>query len=277
MTDDQRRPQPYSDINAPPVEGRLETDEAAVEDTDTEPAPPEVEAVVAAFDDAVDWFNAQLDQTIVDHTEDGEHPNRSTTAREWFVETRGYEATTVEENRLGWAPPNASTELLSYLFDHGHGRDAIQATGLFTDGLRLLWNGRYVFPYLDRDGRAEYAIGRCTGELGGGAAGYDGHPEDFISGKYAKLAHTKEYPRLSEPIYGLASLKRDGPVIITEGIADAIRAHEAGYACLSPVTTQFKKEHREQLVEILESVDRPAYIVQDAERAIVECTDEVDG
>src|SRR5699024_2656074 len=54
---------------------------------------------------------------------------------------------------------------------------------------------------------------------------------------------------------------------ITEGIADAITAHQAGYACLSPVTTRFKRDDREALREVLEDHDVPrAYVVQDAER-----------
>ena len=231
----------------------------------------------ATLDDAVDWFNSQLDREIPDHTEDGEHPQRPTTAREWFVDTRGYEPGTVRENRLGWAPAGATSQLVQYLLSQGHDRDAIRGTGLFTEDLRLLWNGRYVFPYLGLDGRAQYAIGRATGSLGGGDAGYDGHPDDFIAGKYAKLAHTKNYVHVSEPIYGLASLDRDTPIVITEGVADAVRAHEAGYACLSPVTTQFKQEHREQLVDILDGRDRRVYIVQDAERPKVECNDKTDG
>ena len=231
----------------------------------------------AALDDAVEWFSHQLDRTIDDHTEGGEHPERPTTAREWFTDVRGYDEETVEEKRLGWVPADATTELLQYLNRNGHDSEAVRATGLFTEDLRLLWHGRYVFPYLDRDGRAAYAIGRTTGSLGGGAAGYDGHPEDFLAGKYAKLAHTRDYVTVDEPIYGLGSLKRDTPVLITEGVADAVRAHEAGYACLSPVTTQFKKEHREQLVAVLEDTGRRAYIVQDAERPIVEHAEEADG
>ncbi|MFO7896564.1 MAG: toprim domain-containing protein, partial [Candidatus Cloacimonadales bacterium] len=55
-------------------------------------------------------------------------------------------------------------------------------------------------------------------------------------------------------------------VLITEGIADAITAHQAGYACLSPVTTSFKISDRERLAELLEAEDvGRVYIVNDAE------------
>src|SRR5699024_6184415 len=101
----------------------------------------------------------------------------------------------------------------------------------------------------------------------GGAVGYDGHPDDGLSGKYAKPAHTKEYAHVEEPIFGLGSVEDGQPVLLTEGIADAITAHQAGYPCLSPVTTQFKHEAREALREVLDAHDVPrASVVQDAER-----------
>src|SRR5699024_5022330 len=96
---------------------------------------------------------------------------------------------------------------------------------------------------------------------------YDGHPDDGLSGKYAKPAHTKEYAHVTEPIFGVETVEDGQPVLITEGIADAITAHQAGYACISPVTTRFKRDDREALREVLEDHDVPrAYVVQDAER-----------
>src|SRR5699024_4622724 len=147
----------------------------------------------------------------------------------------------------------------------GYDRDAILGTGLFTENLSPLWQGRFVFPYFDADGQPIYAISRATGDEGGGAVGYDGHPDDGLSGKYAKPAHTKPYAHVEEPIYGIETVEDGQPVLITEGIADAITAHQAGYACISPVTTRFKRDDREALREVLEDHDVPrAYVVQDA-------------
>jgi DNA primase len=50
---------------------------------------------------------------------------------------------------------------------------------------------------------------------------------------------TREDVTAEEPIYGLDTVEPGDPVLITEGIADAITAHEAGYPCISPVTVQF--------------------------------------
>jgi hypothetical protein len=249
----------------------LESDDSAadgptkLEAGDGEP-PYETSDAQEAFADAVAWFHDQIDRRITDHTdEEGEHPDRPTTAREYFHE-RGWTDATIDDARLGWAPPSR-TGLLDHLMREDYGRDAILGTGLFTEDFRPLWQGRYVLPYFDTDGQPVYAISRSTGSEGGGAVGYDGHPDDGLSGKYAKPAHTKPYARISEPIYGLASVEDGQPVLVTEGIADAITAHQAGYACISPVTTRFKHDDRQRLQEVLDDHDIPrAYVVQDAER-----------
>ena len=220
------------------------------ETNDREPPHKSVDAH-RAFVDAIAWFHDQINKSIADHDdEDGDHPDRPTTAREYFHE-RGWTDDTIDEARLGWAPPSR-TGPLDHLMREGYDREAILGTGLFTEDLRPLWQGRYVLPYFDVDGQPVYAISRSTGSEGGGAVGYDGHPDDGLSGKYAKPAHTKEYARISEPIYGLGSVEDGQPVLVTKGIADAITAHQAGYACISPVTTRFKHDDRERLREILE-------------------------
>jgi hypothetical protein len=224
----------------------------------------------AAFADAVDWFHSQLHHDITDldltYVDDNGDEQTVETPREWFHEVRGWSDATIDDKRLGWASPHR-TGLLDHLMREGYDRDAILATGLFTESLDPLWQGRFVFPYFDADGQPIYAISRATGDEGGGAVGYDGHPDDGLSGKYAKPAHTKPYAHVEEPIFGLGSVEDGQPVLITEGIADAITAQQAGYACISPVTTRFKREDREALREVLEDHDVPrAYVVQDAER-----------
>jgi hypothetical protein len=224
----------------------------------------------AAFTDAVEWFHARLDSDIADlgltFVDDDGGERTVETPREWFREVRGWTDATIDAKRLGWAPPSR-TGLLDHLMREGYDRDAILGTGLFTEKLNPLWQGRFVFPYFDTDGQPVYAISRATGDKGGGAVGYDGHPKDGLSGKYAKPAHTKEYARVTEPIFGLDSVADGEPVLITEGIADAITAQQAGYPCISPVTTRFKRDDREALRAVLEDHDVPrAYVVQDAER-----------
>jgi hypothetical protein len=230
-------------------------------------------AAVDAFGDVIRFYHKHVDDKIDDHTDGGDHPDRPVTAQSYFTDVRGWRDETVADRLLGWAPPDHTDRLIAYLYDRGHDREAILSTGVFheTDDGRLfaLWEGRYVLPYFDADGRPVYAIARCTGSVGGGAAGYDGHPADGLSGKYAKVAHSDPQVPLSEPIYGADSLDDDtDTVVIAEGIADAISATEAGWGALSPVTTEFKREHIPPLAEIVQehSVER-VVVVPDAEPA----------
>jgi len=220
--------------------------------------------VVDAFDAAVSYWHSQLDETIDEHAD----TDRPDTARDYFATGRGYDDETIDEWRLGWAPEDGG--LYEHLREQGFGADTIAATGLFCEKApeKELWRGRYIMPYFSADGRAEYAIARCTGSKGGGAAGYDGHGEDFLPGKYAKVAHTRENVPLSEPILGLHTLADADEVIVAEGIADAISATEAGYAVLSPVTKEFKREHFDAVVEAVDEHDiKRVYVVPDAEQA----------
>ena len=248
--------------------------------TGSEPSDPQGEAVetpdeeaVAALDDAIAWFHTQLNRTIRDHTDSGEHPGRPTTARDYFTDVRGWDDETIDDMRLGWAPARR-TGLLDHLMGEGHDREAIMGTGLFTDDLTPLWQGRYVLPYFNGDGDPVYAIARCTGSKGGGRAGYEGHPDDGLAGKYAKLRHTDDRVPFDEPIWGHHTLTGGEPVVVAEGIADAITAAEAGYAVLSPVAKEFKKEHYDPLLDAIEAFDVPRVtIVPDSERAGFDAVD----
>jgi P4 family phage/plasmid primase-like protien len=224
--------------------------------------------VVEAFDAAVSWWHSQLDEEIADHTDAGGHPDRPTTARDYFREERGFDDATIGGWRLGWAPPDGG--LYDHLHEEGFDEEVIAATGLFCENApeKELWRGRYVFPYFAPDGTADYAIARTTGSKGGGAADYDGHPEDFLAGKYAKVAHTHDNVPLSEPILGRHTLADADEVVVAEGIADAITASEAGYAVLSPVTKEFKREHFDAVVDAVEqhNIGR-VYVAPDAELA----------
>lgn len=119
------------------------------------------------------------------------------------------------------------------------------------------WDARIVFPYPDQDGTIRYLIARKTGQ------------SDDVPGKYLKLANTKPWVAddvVFEPIYGCGTVEPSEGLILTEGITDAIRAHEAGFPCISPVTKQFKKEHYDILLEYAEKPDT-AYLCFDSEES----------
>jgi len=215
------------------------------------------EDAVAALRDTLEFYHRKLDEPIADHTEAGDHPERPDTGREYFTDRRGWDDATVDELLLGWAPPDHVAELVAYLYDRGHSREAILATGVVgerdTGGFYTTFEARYVLPYFDADGRPAYAIARATAGEGGGGKGYGGHPADYKAGKYAKPRHTDDRVPFTEPIYGLDTLEGADHVLVAEGIADAITARALGYSVLSPVTRQFKAEHYAPLVAALEA------------------------
>lgn len=225
--------------------------------------------VLEAFRKAIDYCHRRLDR-------EADLPGDIDTPREYLREVRGWDDDAIDEKRLGWAP-TSRMGLLDHLMSEGFEREAILGTGLFWEnGLDPIWQGRFVFPYLV-DGEPEFAISRRLGD--------DGHPADN-AGVYAPDDTPAKYHKVpgqdatvvDEPIYGVDSLEDGGDVLITEGIADAITAHEAGYACLSPVTTSFKHDDRERLLALLKERDvGTVYVVQDAELPTSDLIDDAEG
>ena len=168
-------------------------------------------------------------------------------------------------------------DLLDYLIGEGFDREAILGTGLFWEnGLAPIWQGRLIFPYLV-DERPAFAISRRVGDEGHEADSAGVYADDDASAKYHKIPN-QDCTLVEEPIYGVDSLEADEDALITEGIADAITAHEAGYACLSPVTTTFNHDDRERLLRLLDDRDvGRVVVVQDAEHPTSDLSDERDG
>jgi hypothetical protein len=185
--------------------------------------------------------------------------------KQYVQKKRDWSPEMVDEFKLGWADPDANA--YNYLANEGYSHEEIISTGAFTESGKPLWNGRYVFPYFDKRGKPRYAIARTTGDKGGGGAGYDGHEEDYLAGKYAKLAHSKEYVEVDEPIWGLHTLdNRKDFAVIAEGIADAMILDYHGFPVLSPVTTTFKEKHFDPLVEAFKEYNKSnIFIFPDSE------------
>ncbi|TKR25891.1 toprim domain-containing protein [Natronomonas salsuginis] len=192
-----------------------------------------------AFSSAVQFFHDQLDHDISTvATAPVETP------REYFTEVRGWSEETVENLKLGYAPKSAP--LKAHLRDLGYDDEELLATGLFTEldsgDISCLFKGRYVFPYYDEAGEPAYAIAREAGE------------HSTLGGKYVKCA-TSGSSEVQEPIFGIHEFDPDKGCWIVEGMADATTALEHEMPVLSPVTTQFKQDDRERLLEILEVHD----------------------
>jgi len=171
----------------------------------------------------------------------------------------GFTRETITASRIGFAPVG-SGDLLAYLFDRCDDRDLLLRSGLFYQtsySIRPLWQGRIIFPY--RVQRIpQFFIGREV----------NGITCDGLSGKYIKQrVHSGKNPDLLpvEPIFGIDTILQDAPLLIVEGIADAIACHQAGYSAISPVTTRFKEKHCKAVSELCEHVSR-VVIIMDSEQ-----------
>ena len=180
-------------------------------------------------------------------------------------DNRGWSPETIEQKKLGWAPRDMDS-LREHLKGQGFTQREMLATGLFNltnDGKLLPFiQARYVLPYFDDEGNPVYVISRSIDtDIPGG---YDGEGPDFHSN--SKYAKPKDEAHLKEPIYGTQTIEEGEPLVITEGIADAITAHEHGIPCISPVTKQFKKQHYSLLEDLILDANVPrVYIIQDAD------------
>lgn len=222
------------------------------------------EAVAVGRERAEECFAAAVRymHTLIDREVDGLRDDLET-PREYFEEHRGWKTETVSENLLGWAP-TGQNDLMLELHEQGFSREEMLATGLFgvndSENIYPMWKGRYVLPYFV-DGEPVFAITRQAADV----------DADWKKNKYDKPTIARDSVPITEPIYGVDSVETGKPLLITEGIADAISAHEHGYPCISPVTTKFADSDSGELLEIIDEYDVPrVYIVQDAERPGVE-------
>lgn len=220
-----------------------------------------------AFQVAIEYFANQLDRDL---------PGDSTpsTAYDYYSDARGWSDQTIQEKHLGYAPADPRG-LRDHLMRRGFSREAILGTGLFypdeEKGVYPHFCGRYVLPYFNEAGTPVYAISRSIDEDNGG------HPNDHHGEqKYTKAVKSKKYSKIDEPIYGAETVDVDvDRLLVAGGIADAITLHEAGYACISPVTTvRFKDRHEQQVAQLIQEYNiNRVYQLNDAERPTVDRTE----
>ncbi|EJG06657.1 DNA primase catalytic core domain protein [Methanofollis liminatans DSM 4140] len=181
-----------------------------------------------------------------------------------FLLTRyGFQPWFVERSRLGYAPADSSTALLLHLMDRGYSGEEIIASGTVgrwtkggKTGVGDLFRGRRVFPYLDGDGTPEYFTGRQTDET---PAYGDREPA-----KYVKQIVTETGPK--EPIFGRWSVIDGEPLIITEGISDALAVLQDCRPCISPVTTSFKRVRIDEAAAYCRRAGA-VYVIMDSEES----------
>jgi len=182
--------------------------------------------------------------------------------RTFLLARYGFKPWLVERSRIGYAPADG-TALLLHLMNKGFDGEEIIASGLVqrwtrdgNTGVTDHFRGRIIFPYLDGDGTPAYFIGRQTDET-------PTHG-DAVPAKYKKQIVTETGPR--EPIFGTWSVFDGDPLIVTEGIADALAALQDCRPCISPVTTAFKRERIDEAAAYCRRAGA-VYVIMDNEES----------
>jgi hypothetical protein len=171
--------------------------------------------------------------------------------------------------KIGYCP-EGKTDLLVFLRGQGFSTDEIVSSGVVTsyqgDGqtnYSSAFRGRIVFPYWV-GAKIVYFIGRQTSKT---PSLPDREPP-----KYKKLKVHKDGGNISKHVknclYGMDFLydKRYTEIIITEGIADAMKAEQHGIAVISPVTTRLKRQDFIDCMDLLKSKTK-IFIINDNEES----------
>lgn len=172
------------------------------------------------------------------------HKNLNDKHRKALKKERGWSDETINEFKIGFSVPGIKNKLINKGF-----KEEDIVGGLVSDKGFEYFKGRFMFPYI-KGNKTAYFIGRETKET---------PKDDLMKGKYIKLKSNY----LENPIFNTDHLNKSQELFITEGIADCISLHQAGFSCISPVTVRFKKEDFPKLLKYAKN--REVYIANDNE------------
>ncbi|CAN5555102.1 hypothetical protein BH24ACT20_BH24ACT20_02340 [soil metagenome] len=133
-----------------------------------------------------------------------------------YLKNRGFESSTIEEFRLGLAPPRGSSGFLGAARKLGIDRKALDAAGLLSQRGGERFAGRVVFPISDRRGRIVGFGGRAMGDA---QPKYLNSPETDVFNKRDLLYG---FPQVMEPI------RKARSALVVEGYTDVLMLYQSG-------------------------------------------------
>jgi DNA primase len=133
-----------------------------------------------------------------------------------YLEDRRIERSTIEEFRLGYAPPRGISGFLGAARRLDLDRDILEAAGLLSARGGERFAGRITFPISDRRGRI---VGFGARTLGDAQPKYLNSPETDVFNKRDLLYG---FPQVSE------AMRRERAALVVEGYTDVLMLYQSG-------------------------------------------------
>ena len=170
-----------------------------------------------------------------------------------IAEKRGFTNKTIDNFKIGLY----DDEIKEYI-EEKYSDDLLIKAGFkkrAEKGNSIYWifGKRIVYPYLNIHEEPEYFIYRII----------DDEPDFHENAKYIKQRRTEFVKEIPFGINYINKI-RENPLIITEGITDAISVIQAGFCCLSPVTVRIKHEDIKKMISYCKRYDK-VYVINDNE------------
>jgi DNA primase len=133
-----------------------------------------------------------------------------------YLQDRQLERSTIEEFRLGYAPPRGTSGFLAAARRLDLDRDTLDAAGLLSGRGGERFAGRITFPISDRRGRI---VGFGARTLGDAQPKYLNSPETDVFNKRDLLYG---FPQVSE------AMRRERAALVVEGYTDVLMLYQSG-------------------------------------------------
>ncbi|MEJ7871697.1 MAG: DNA primase [Rubrobacteraceae bacterium] len=133
-----------------------------------------------------------------------------------YLKKRGLRDSTIEEFRLGYAPPRGRAGFVQAARAVGLGHEAVEAAGLLSPRGGDRFVDRVTFPISDRRGRM---VGFGARSLGDAKPKYLNSPETEIFNKRSLLYG---FPQVLE------AMRREKAVLVVEGYTDVLMLYQSG-------------------------------------------------
>jgi DNA primase len=153
-----------------------------------------------------------------------------------YLKKRGLEHSTIEEFRLGYAPPRGRAGFMQAALKVGLDREALEAAGLLSPRGGERFVDRVTFPISDRRGRI---VGFGARSLGEAKPKYLNSPETEIFNKRSLLYG---FPQVAEAV------RREKAALVVEGYTDVLMLYQSGIKnAVATLGTAMTEQHLKTL------------------------------